>query len=89
MYKYIYKGHDVVAVTIEPITENVIIDHNEINNYIEAHYIGPAEASWRIFGKKLQDKNHSIIRLSIHLFNEHNIIIENEFNEDAMTAALN
>jgi len=89
LYKYIYKGHDVAVINIEPITENVIIDHDEIHNYIEARYVGPVEASWRILGKKLQDKSHSIIRLPVHLPNEHNIIIENEFTEDAMTAALN
>ncbi|KAL6418638.1 hypothetical protein ACFW04_011947 [Cataglyphis niger] len=30
-------GHDVAAITIEPITQNVIIDHDEIHNYIEAY----------------------------------------------------
>jgi len=54
LYKYIYKGHDVAAITIEPITENVIIDRDEIHNYIEARYVGPVEATWRILGKKLQ-----------------------------------
>ncbi|KMQ89447.1 hypothetical protein RF55_10925 [Lasius niger] len=48
LYKYIYKGHDVAAITIEPITESVVIDHDEIHNYIEARYVGPVEASWRI-----------------------------------------
>ncbi|XP_071582207.1 uncharacterized protein [Temnothorax nylanderi] len=48
LYKYIYKGHDAAAITIEPITENVIVDHDEIRDYIEARYVGPVEASWRI-----------------------------------------
>ncbi|XP_067216604.1 uncharacterized protein [Linepithema humile] len=43
-------GHDVAAITIEPITENVIIDHDEIHNYIETRYVGPVEACWRILG---------------------------------------
>ncbi|XP_025265716.1 uncharacterized protein LOC112638349 [Camponotus floridanus] len=51
LYKYIYKGHDVAAITIEPVTENVTIDHDEIHNYIEARYVGPVEASWRILVK--------------------------------------
>ncbi|XP_029174062.1 uncharacterized protein LOC114942791 [Nylanderia fulva] len=82
-------GHDVAAVTIEPITENVIIDHDEIHNYIEARYVGPVEASWRILGKKLQDKSHAIMRLPVHLPNEQNIIIENENIDDVMISALN
>ncbi|XP_070165618.1 LOW QUALITY PROTEIN: uncharacterized protein [Polyergus mexicanus] len=58
-YRRRNNGHDVAAITIEPITENVIIDHDEIHNYIEARYVGPVEASWRILGKKLQDKSHT------------------------------
>ncbi|XP_036147086.1 ATP-dependent DNA helicase PIF1-like [Monomorium pharaonis] len=44
-------GHDIAAITIEPVTENVIIDHDEIHNYIEARYVGPVEAIWRILVK--------------------------------------
>ncbi|XP_067214183.1 uncharacterized protein [Linepithema humile] len=50
LYKYIYKRHDVAAITIEPITENVIIDHDEIHNYIKTRYVGPVETCWRILG---------------------------------------
>ncbi|XP_072760469.1 uncharacterized protein [Anoplolepis gracilipes] len=78
LYKYIYKGHDAAAITIEPITENIIIDHDEIRNFIEARYVGPVEASWRILEKKLQDKSHIIVRLPVHLPNQQNVIIENE-----------
>ncbi|KYN18615.1 hypothetical protein ALC57_09070, partial [Trachymyrmex cornetzi] len=87
LYKYIYKGHDVAAITIEPITDNVIIDHDEIRNFIETRYVGPVEACWRILEKKLQDKSHSIVRLPVHLPNEQNVIIENEVIEEAMTDA--
>ncbi|XP_025271022.1 uncharacterized protein LOC112639908 [Camponotus floridanus] len=31
--------HDVAAITIEPITKSVVIDHDEIHNYIEARYV--------------------------------------------------
>jgi len=89
LYKYIYNGHDVAAITIEPVTENVIIDHDEIRDFIETRYVGPVEASWRILEKKLQDKSHTIIRLPVHLPNEQNVIIENEAIEEAMTSALN
>jgi len=39
LYKYIYKGHDAAA-----ITNNVIINHDEIRNFIETRYVGPVEA---------------------------------------------
>ncbi|KAL6419582.1 hypothetical protein ACFW04_012936 [Cataglyphis niger] len=44
LYKYIYRGHDVAVITIEPITENVIIDHDERHNYIETCYVRLVEA---------------------------------------------
>jgi len=34
----------------------IIIDHDEIYNFIETRYVGPVEACWRILEKKLQDK---------------------------------
>ncbi|XP_018307764.1 uncharacterized protein, partial [Mycetomoellerius zeteki] len=77
-------GHDVAAITFEPKTENIIIDHDEIHNYIETRYVGPVEASWRILGKKLQDKSHVVLRLPVHLPNEQNITIENECVEDVL-----
>jgi len=89
LYKYIYKGHDIAVITIEPMTENVIIDYNEIYNYIEVRYVEPVEACWRILSKKLQDKSHATMRLQVHLPNKQNIIIENKSTEDAITTALN
>ncbi|XP_071582399.1 uncharacterized protein [Temnothorax nylanderi] len=72
-------GHDAASITIEPITENIVIDHDEIRNYIEARYVGPVEASWRILSKKLQDKSHAIIRLPVHLPNEQTLgLIEDD-----------
>lgn len=47
------------------------------------------EASWCILGKKLQDKNYSVIRLPVYLPNEQNITIESEFDEDVISSALN
>ncbi|XP_032690659.1 uncharacterized protein LOC116853632 [Odontomachus brunneus] len=80
--KYLYKGHDAATVTVEPVTEDVVLEHDEIRDYIEARYVGPVEASWRILEKKLQDKSHTVICLSVHLPNEHNITIENESTEE-------
>jgi len=32
-------------------TNNVIIDHDEIRNFIEIRYVGPVEACWHILEK--------------------------------------
>ncbi|KAL6421224.1 hypothetical protein ACFW04_013648 [Cataglyphis niger] len=78
LYKYIYKGHNVVIITIESITQNVIINHDEIHNYIKTRYVGPVEAN----------KSHTIMHLPVHLPNEQDVI-ENEGIKEAMTSALN
>jgi len=54
LYEYIYKGHDAAAITIEPITNNVnvIIDHNEIRNFIETRYVDLVEVCWHISRKE-------------------------------------
>jgi len=69
LYKYIYKGHDAASMIIEENINKTII-YDEIQNFIEARYVGPVEACWRILSKTLQEKNHAIIRLPVYLSNE-------------------
>ncbi|XP_074097681.1 uncharacterized protein LOC141526546 [Cotesia typhae] len=105
LYKYVYKGHDKAAVTIngslhslnadrthnDPHPQNepgTTINHDEIRDFVDARYVGPVEAVWRIFSKVLQDKSHSIIRLPVHLPNEHNITITEDCDENALQEAL-
>jgi len=51
LYKYIYRGHDAAAITTEPIN-NVIIDHDEIHNFIETCYVGPVQGPIGAFSKR-------------------------------------
>ena len=44
LYKYIFKGHDAATISIGNNNERVI-DHDEIKDYIEGHYVGPVEAT--------------------------------------------
>jgi len=87
LYKYIYKGHDAASMIIgENINKMIIYD--EIRDFIEARYVGPVEACWRILSKTLQEKSHAIIRLPVHLPNEHSIIIDENINNDAIRSAV-
>ncbi|XP_011859010.1 PREDICTED: uncharacterized protein LOC105556523, partial [Vollenhovia emeryi] len=88
LYKYIYKGHDAASVVIGENLNNIEIVHDEIKDFIEARYVGPVEAYWRIAGKTLQEKSHAIIRLPVHLPNEQNVIISNNLNEENLRYAL-
>jgi len=86
LYKYIYKGHDAASIIIgENIGKTIIYD--EITDFIEARYVGPVEACWRILSKPLQEKSHAIFCLPVHLPNEHNVIIDDSINNDALRFA--
>jgi len=88
LYKYIYKGHDAASVVIEEDVNNMEIVHDEIKDFIEARYVGPVEAYWRIVNKILQEKSHAIIRLPVHLPSEQNVIISDNLNEQDLQSAL-
>ncbi|XP_044583970.1 uncharacterized protein LOC123264615 [Cotesia glomerata] len=67
---------------------NNVKDHDEVRDFVDARYIGPVEAVWRILSKHLQNKSHSIIRLPVHLPNEQSITINNDCNNDELREAL-
>lgn len=59
LYKYIFKGHDRANVVIDNLGEEREINHDEIKEFLDARYVGPSEACWRIFNKPLQEKSLS------------------------------
>lgn len=76
-----YKGYVAASITIgENGNENSTINHDEIQDFVEARYVGPVEGARRIIEKSLQDKIHAVIRLPVHLPNEQNITFSNENN---------
>lgn len=64
------------------------LNHDEVRNFVDARYVGPVEAAWRILSKPLQDKSHSITRLPINLPNQQNITISDDCNENELSEAL-
>lgn len=81
LFKYCYKGHDAASVMMHGSAANTCgedLVHDEIHEHIEARYVGPVEACWRILGKELQAKSHPVIRLPIHLPNDQNITIHSD-----------
>jgi len=87
LYKYIYNSHDAASLIIGE-NKNKTIIYEKIQDFIEARYVVPVEACWRILSKTLQEKSHAIIRLPVHLPNEHSIIIDENINNDAMRSAI-
>ncbi|KAF7137520.1 hypothetical protein RHSIM_Rhsim07G0042100 [Rhododendron simsii] len=47
---------------------------NEIQQYLDARYIGPPEAACRIFGHRLHDEVPTVVRLEVHLPGMHRCI---------------
>ncbi|XP_026402586.1 uncharacterized protein LOC113298127 [Papaver somniferum] len=59
IHKYIYNGHD---------RETLIVGGcDEVQQYIDARYIGPLEAAWRLYGKWMHEEEPTVVRLAIHL----------------------
>ena len=58
LYKYTYKGHD--RATLE-------FQKDEVKQFLDARYVGPPEAAWRLFAFPMHDKSHNVERLAVHL----------------------
>ncbi|KAG5561267.1 hypothetical protein RHGRI_004335 [Rhododendron griersonianum] len=66
IHKYIYKGYDRTTM--------VLGSANEIQQYLDARYIGPPEAAWRIFGQHMHEELPTVTRLTIHLPGMHQFV---------------
>ncbi|XP_073120058.1 uncharacterized protein [Henckelia pumila] len=69
LYKYIYKGHDKVAVHIASGSEVGTVD--EIKKFQDARWVSAQEALWRIFEFELNEISPAVINLALHLPNKH------------------
>ena len=79
MYKYAFKGHDRASITVDsPI--------DEIQEHLDARYVGASEAAWRLFEFPIHGTSHMVSRLHVHLPNE-NPVTFSEGDEAAALAA--
>ncbi|PWA98889.1 DNA helicase [Artemisia annua] len=83
LFKYISKGTDRImaritrAVGEQPHPPSVASSSNgqpyvqvdEIQNFVDARYIGPHEACWRIFGFDIHNRDPAVQILAVHLEN--------------------
>ncbi|XP_077228508.1 uncharacterized protein LOC143861463 [Tasmannia lanceolata] len=68
LYKYIYKGHDRVAMQVMQANVETTVD--EIQSFQNARWVSPPEAIWRIYGFDLCKIYTSVINLQLHLPNQ-------------------
>ncbi|XP_073363372.1 uncharacterized protein [Aegilops tauschii subsp. strangulata] len=71
IYKYIYKGHDKASFSIDQPDADGNID--EIKRYVDARWVTPPEAMWRIFGFPLCANYPPVLQLPLHLPNMHRV----------------
>ncbi|XP_045084652.2 uncharacterized protein [Aegilops tauschii subsp. strangulata] len=71
LYKYIYKGHDKASFSIDQPDADGNID--DIKRYVDARWITPPEAMWRIFGFPLCANYPLVLQLPLHLPNMHRV----------------
>jgi len=72
IHKYVYKGHDRATVQIGNV--------DEIQDYIDGHYIGPVEACWHLFEFPMHQELPSVYHLPVHLQNEQQVYFQD--NDD-------
>uniref|UniRef100_A0A453ESA5 ATP-dependent DNA helicase n=1 Tax=Aegilops tauschii subsp. strangulata TaxID=200361 RepID=A0A453ESA5_AEGTS len=86
LFKYIYKGHDRVSVSVTDKVDEVEID--EIKQYKDARWVTPPKALWRIYGFELSKMHPPVLQLQLHLPNMHMVSyhgmekIKNVINRD-------
>ena len=79
LYKYSYKGHD--RATLE-------VGVDEIQDHVDARYVGPAEAAWRLLEFPLLGRSHHVERLAVHLPNNQSLVFrKGDEQKIASTAA--
>ena len=80
--KYIHKGCDRTTLEIE--------QRDEIKHYVDARYVSPAEAAWRLFRNEIHDQEPNVVRLQVHLPGQHMVTYdENLTIEEVVTRAAN
>ena len=63
IFNYIHKGNDAAYIEIR----QQYLNHDEILQHLNAQYVGPHQAVFRIMKYDMHDKSHVIIQLAVHL----------------------
>ncbi|XP_027174256.1 uncharacterized protein LOC113773851 [Coffea eugenioides] len=68
LYKYVFKGHDLVCFRI--MADDSATDTDEIKEFQKGRYISPPEAFWLIYEFRLNEMTPSVYTLQVHLPNQ-------------------
>lgn len=76
--KYIYKGYDRTTIVLGGI--------DEIQQYLDARYIGPPEAAWHLFRNPMHEEEPKVVRLALHLPGMHQVRFNPEDSVETITS---
>jgi hypothetical protein len=66
IHKYVYKGTDRTTLAVSGTDD-------EITCYVQAWYVGPTEAFWRLFEYRTYQEFPPVQHLAIHLPGQHTV----------------
>ncbi|PKU86419.1 hypothetical protein MA16_Dca025242 [Dendrobium catenatum] len=78
IYKYIYKGHDKISVSISQ--KNGEQPFDEIQQYQDGRWVSAPEALWRIFEFDLNEMYPSVCNLQLHLEDQQSVYYKDNQN---------
>ena len=78
IHKYIYKGPDRTTMVLEWV--------DEIQQYLDARYIEPIEATWRLLSNSMHEEFPLVVQLAIHLPGMHKVVYDPNESVDRITS---
>ena len=84
---YLFKGGDEATITIDDAsignevcndatTETDTVEINEVREFQNKRYVGPAESCWRLRANEVAEQKPSVCRLQIHLPGEQTVYFD-------------
>lgn len=71
-----------------PNGEKILLKYDEVSQYLDARYLSPVEACYRLFKYDLQGKSHKIERLEVHLENEQMVYYDKDADTDVIEESM-
>ena len=93
IYKYIRKGTDQATVKLSTTDDNddktAQIENDEILQYQNLRYVGPVEACSRIFEYSIYHRHPAVMKLDLHLENQHQVLFDPKQTKERLQEKLN
>ena len=86
LYKYITKGQIGIIMSMRGEKNGHVED--EVENYMNAHYISASEALWKVCGFPIHEKHPPVEKLPCHLLNQQQVLFEEHQAEQVLQLGL-